>query len=277
MVIAMAALVAGPALAGAPAYAKDGHKDGPKDGQKDGQGKGYPIGQTVSFTGGSVLSVLVCRSEPSEDRLTIPAESRVMFVNRLGQNATLRVNGQALVQVGPNQAAPVVFHYGPVSVSMSFSCGAGVLEQFSSVSVSVTGAGPQAPHRSPTPPPTVPPTTVPAAGATPSAPAKARSGRSGHAALSPAQPSPGLSVTAATRSPAPAQSAAAVHVSTGAATGSGKPGNPVAVEPIVLASDAPRENVSVLLALIAAVCAVGVTIAVTRVIISKRTIRTRCA
>ncbi|MCW2643605.1 MAG: hypothetical protein JWP76_5911 [Dactylosporangium sp.] len=266
MVIVAAAFVAGPALGGAPAYAKDG------------QEKGYASGQTVSFTGGSVLSMLVCRSEPSEDRLTIPAESRVMFVNRLGQNATLRVNGQALVQVGPNQAAPVVFHYGPVSVSMSFSCGAGVLQQFSSVSVSVTGAGPQAPHRSPTPPPPVPSTTVPAAGATPSSTAKARSGSSGHAALSQARPSPGLSVTAATTSPAPAQSAAAVHPSTsGAPAGSGKPGNPVAVEPIVLASDAPRENLSVLLALIAAVCAVGVTIAVTRVIISKRTIRTRCA
>jgi hypothetical protein len=281
MVIVAAALVAGPALAAAPAYARDGHQEGPEMGHQD--------GQTVSFTGGSLLGMLVCRSEPSEGRLTIPAESRVMFVNRLGQNATLRVNGQALVQVGPNQAAPVVFHHGPVTVSMTFSCGAGVVTQFSSTSVSVTGAGRQAPPPGATPRPT---SSAPARPAY-SAPAKAHAGNSGRAALSPAQPSAGIPaqrsakvpVAATADSPAPDRSGAAADRSGanpstadpsrgGVSSGSGKGGNAVAVEPLVWASGTPRENASGLLALVAAVFAVCVTIAATRAIIVKRTIPT---
>jgi hypothetical protein len=60
-------------------------------------------------------------------------------------------------------------------------------------------------------------------------------------------------------------------------TGPGKGGNAVAVEPLVPASDVPRDSASSLLAIIAAVCAVGVTIVVIRAIISKRTIQTHYA
>jgi hypothetical protein len=65
--ITAALLAAGPSLAASPAYAADS--------------------QTVNFTGGSVLSVLVCKSAPSPPGLTVAAESRVLFVNRLGQTA----------------------------------------------------------------------------------------------------------------------------------------------------------------------------------------------
>ncbi|HEV7896976.1 MAG TPA: hypothetical protein VGP31_03935, partial [Planosporangium sp.] len=74
--------------------------------------------------------------------------------------------------------------------------------------------------------------------------------------------------------PAAARSAGATDpVAAGSPTGSGKGGNAVAVEPIVTASGTPRDSASGLLALLSAVCAIGVTIAVTRAIISKRIIQ----
>jgi hypothetical protein len=97
-----------------------------------------PSTPTVEFSGGSVLSLLVCKSEPSTGSVSVPAESRVNFVNRLGQGATLKVDGKAVSAVQPNQAVPVVFKKGPVNVAMTFSCGVGVVEQFKPVSVGVT-------------------------------------------------------------------------------------------------------------------------------------------
>jgi hypothetical protein len=272
-VIAAAALAATSGLDASPAYAGNGHGDSRQQMRQQGE----PDVRTVSFTGGSVLSMLVCKSEPSQIRLAVPAESRVMFVNRLGQNATLRVNGQAQVQVGPNQAAPVVFHFGPVSVSMTFPCGAGVVQQFSSATVSVTHVVPPVGSARPTSPGSAPrPTATAVAAATSTPRPTALSSRAGRAALSAARPSAGASAT--TDSPVVARSAAAVGTSpTGRPTDSGKEGNPVAVEPLVHAADLPRDSTARLLALIAAVCAVGVTIGVIRVIISKRTTQTRYA
>ncbi|GII22301.1 hypothetical protein [Planosporangium mesophilum] len=245
--IAAVAFAAGLSLGTAPAYAADS--------------------QTVNFTGGSVLSMLVCKSEPSVARLNVPRESRVMFVNRLGQAATLRINGQPAVEVGPNKAAPVVFHRGPVSVSMTFSCGAGIVQQFSAASVSVTGGGA---------PPTQKPTAKPSTpAASHSAPAKSRAGETGRAALSPVRPA-----TPSSDAVVPAGDGggpAAPDPAAGAATNSGKGGNAVALEPIVTASGTPRDSASGLLALVAAVCAIGVTIASIRAIISKRTTQTRYA
>lgn len=103
-----------------------------------------PSTPTVEFSGGSVLSLLVCKSEPSTGSVSVPAESRVNFVNRLGQGATLKVDGKSVSSVQPNQAVPVVFKKGPVNVAMTFSCGVGVVEQFKPVSVGVT-APPAAP------------------------------------------------------------------------------------------------------------------------------------
>jgi hypothetical protein len=247
--IAAAALAAGPALVAAPAYAADS--------------------QRVNFTGGSVLSMLVCKSEPSKARLTVPAESRVMFVNRLGLPATLRVDGRALVEVGPNQAAPMLFHYGPVSVSMTFSCGAGVVQQFSTATATATG-GAQASAHGATAPPTAGPTHSPSP--------RTRSGSVGRSALAPAQPSMERTATGAPGTGTGASpSAAAAIPSAGGSPAAGRGGNAVAVEPLVTASGTPVDTASGLLALLAAVCAVGVTIAVTRAIVSKRTIQARYA
>ncbi len=265
--VAAAAIGAGSTVGAAPAYAT--------------------AGQTVNFTGGSVLNVLVCKSEPSPTRLTVPAESRVMFVNRLGQTATLRVDGQAVSNVGANQAVPVVFHYGPVSVSMTFSCGASVAEKFSAATVAV-----QAPPR-----PAAPnvPNTRPAVGAANgaatairNAPGMSRaSAVGGRQAASSGQSAPGTTEASPTAGlvdpgavdlPSADPSAFAVDPITGeTATGAAAAGTAVAVEPLVPASGAPQDGASGLLALLAAVCAVGVTIAATRAIISRRTIQARLA
>ncbi|GAA1801375.1 hypothetical protein HC028_08245 [Planosporangium flavigriseum] len=278
-VLAAAALVAGPLLHSPAAYAENGGKERRNGSQVD--------GQTVSFTGGSVLSMLLCRSEPSERRLTVPAQSRVMFVNRLGQKATLRVNGKALVEVGPNQAAPLLFHYGPVSVSMTFACGTNVVEQFSATSISVTPARQPETPRIAAPQPAVSPTPS----ATPSAQVKAGTSRSGRGVLSPAQPSTGALATVTADSPTATRSRAGAVPST-AASSSGVPlaaglsaagggddsgkggGNAVVVEPLVLMSGTPRDTLSGVLALVAAVCVICVTIAVMRAIITKRTNQT---
>ena len=116
-VCAAGLLAVGPALVAGPAFA-----DTP----------------TVAFSGGSVVGMLVCRSQPSAGQVTIAPESRVLFVNRLGQPATLRVGAQVVAKVGANQAVPVVFHYGPVPVSMAVPCSVGVVEQFESVTVAVS-------------------------------------------------------------------------------------------------------------------------------------------
>jgi hypothetical protein len=256
--LATAAIGAGLTLGAAPAYAMGG--------------------QTVNFTGGSVLNVLVCKSEPSPAHVSVAAESRVMFVNRLGQSATLRVDGQAVATVGANQAVPVIFHYGPVSVSMTFSCGAGVVEKFSSASVSVAAAPRPAPNVAVSRP------TVGAVGGAParSAPGTNR-GTGGRAVTSSQGPEaagaagtdPAAEEGAPPADPSalpldPAAVGAGADVATGGSTA-------VAVEPLVPASGTSQENASGLLALLAAVCAVGVTIAATRAIISKRTIQARLA
>src|SRR2546423_8820656 len=101
-------------------------------------GPAYADAPTVTFSGGSVVGMLVCRSQPSAAQVAVAAETRVLFVNRLGQPATLRVGAQTVAKVGANQAVPVLFHYGPVPVSMAIPCSVGVVEQFESVTVGVS-------------------------------------------------------------------------------------------------------------------------------------------
>jgi len=266
--VAAAAIGAGSTVGAAPAHAT--------------------AGQTVNFTGGSVLNVLVCKSEPSPARLSVPAEARVMFVNRLGQTATLRVDGQAVSNVGANQAVPVVFHYGPVSVSMTFSCGASVAEKFSAATVAV-----QAPSRpaAPNVPNSRPAVGAPSGGGAATtihnAPGMSHAGAVGGRQAASGQNAPGTTGASPTAGPVDPgavdlpsadPSALAVDPITGeTATGAAAAGTAVAVEPLVPASGAPQDGASGLLALLAAVCAVGVTIAATRAIISRRTIQARLA
>ena len=239
--VAAALLAAAPALAASPAYAD---------------------GQSVEFTGGSVLSMLVCKSQPSVPRLTVSAEARVLFVNRLGQSATLRVGAQAVATVPANQAVPVMFHYGPVPVSMGLNCNVGVVEQFQSVVVNVvqpagsasgggTGSGATGTRRQ--------------AGA-----AGAERSTATHPADDAAAGAVDPQVAASGDA---AAGAAGAPPDQAAASGTGA----VVVEPLVAASGTPRVRASGMLALLATVCAIGVTVAAIRAIIAQRTTRTRFA
>jgi hypothetical protein len=246
-VLVAAALCTGPALAAGVAHAAPGNP-------------------SVEFTGGSVLNMLVCRSEPSAGKLTVPAESKVTFVNRLGQNATLRIDGRTVTSVGANQAVPVVFHYGPVNVSMSISCSAGVVEEFRSVTVQVT---PRAPAPAP---------AATTATSTPST-SRAVSGRSPAAATAGAVGAEATDPWAAPPAGLPASGVPSADPGTGEAApnaaGAAVPATDVG--DVVAASGEPVHGPSGLLAMIATVLAIGVGVAAVRTVLARRTYRARFA
>jgi hypothetical protein len=240
-------LAVGPTLAAGSAFAAPGN------------------GPAIEFTGGSVLGAVVCKSAPSTNRLSLPAETRVMFVNRLGEPGTLRIDGRNVAPVGSNQGVPVVFHSGPVSVSMAFPCNLGVVQQYESVSVAVApkGAGPASAGQTNASTPT-------GSGGT------ARSG-AGHASAGdqegtqtePANPDavePGASLPGGDGfAPPPAAAGSTNNL-------------PAAdVEHPVPVAGTPRNRASNLLALIAIIGVLGVTIAAIRAIVAQRTRRTRFA
>ena len=243
-------------------------------------------GPTVEFSGGSMLNLLVCKSSPSTGKVTVPADTRVTFVNRLGQTATLKVDGKSVSQIGANQAVPVVFHYGPADVSMTFSCGVGVVEEFKSVGVAVTPVAGTATKTAPTS----------TSGGSTAGGAKGTGGiaaRNGAAstAKSPHGGSAGTKTSGATGAAAndpaatgtnsegtepidpsllgPGASSAPLAGAAPSAPGDDQ----VYVEAAVPASGTPRNGPAGLLALIAAVCVVGVGIAAIRAIIAQRSTR----
>jgi hypothetical protein len=241
-------------------------------------------GPTVEFSGGSMLNLLVCKSSPSTAKVIVPADTRVTFVNRLGQTANLKVDGSSVAQIGANQAVPVVFHYGPADVSMTFNCGVGVVEEFKSVGITVTPSG----TGIKTPPP-------PVTGGAGSTGAKGTSGiaartggtpstRSTHGGGSGAKTS-GAGGTSPTDQAATSTNEGTETIDpsllgndpSGAAAAAGGPSAPgngqVYVEAAVPASGTPQNGPAGLLALIAAVCVVGVGIAAIRAIIAQRSTR----
>src|SRR5262245_29410940 len=78
------------------------------------------VGQVI-FSGGR--SLLGCSSRPDRDGMSVYPQSTVRFVNHLDAEATLHVSGANPIPVGANEAVPVTFMRGPVSVSMVPECG----------------------------------------------------------------------------------------------------------------------------------------------------------
>lgn len=216
---------------------------------------------TVEFSGGSVLNMLVCKSQPSTGRVVVPAESKVSFVNRLGQNATLRMAGKTVTSVGANQAVPVVFHHGPVEVSMTISCSAGVVEEFRTVTVGVTPKPAAQPAVAPTP-------TATGRTSTGSAASRGGSARASAGATATAtEPS-----TPAVDTWAPSEAAQSGAPLGDPATGAGGAAPGAAdVGDVVAASGEPVHGPSGLLAMIAAVLTVGVGVAAVRAVLARRT------
>ena len=99
-------------------------------------------GSQVTFRGGGLLGLgsLICMSEPSRGRLTVPAETTVNFVNYTGQQATLRVDGRDAGVVGPNQAVPVLFHRGAADVTMAATCWLNLDRAYRGITVEVSPA-----------------------------------------------------------------------------------------------------------------------------------------
>src|SRR3954451_12621737 len=81
-------------------------------------------GRQVVFTGGGVLG-LSCRSAPSVDALTVPADSTVKVVNRTGHSARLELGGASRGTVPDNGAADVVFRRGTTAVTLNPACALG--------------------------------------------------------------------------------------------------------------------------------------------------------
>jgi hypothetical protein len=243
-----------------------------------------PTTPTVEFSGGSVLSLLVCKSEPSAPDVSVPADSRVNFVNRLGQNAFLKVDGQSVATVQPNQQVPVVFKKGPVEVAMTFDCGVGVVQQFKPVAVGVTappaGAAPMGQSTPGAAKTTVPAGPAGAAGAAANNAMAGHAGASGRSSKAPhgqAGQDGTVDASAAAGDPGVEGDPALLDPSAAAAPAIGDPSTPVGdrvtVEQPVAASGPARNGPAGLLALVATVCAVGVGIAAIRAIIAQRASR----
>ena len=255
----------------------------------------YAGGPTVEFSGGSVLSLLVCKSTPSTGKVDVEQGGQIAFVNRLGQSASLKVNGNAVSQVPPNSQVSVHFtSSGPESVSMAFDCGVGVVQEFKAVDVTVNPAPDQAPmvprgagaavaggaggagtaattgsRRSATSAatPGKVPTTHPAA---PTRGATGPVGLNGSPAGSGTEPIDPALLGPSDLDP----SSGAAVADPGDVTGTG---SQVYVEAAVPASGTPKNGPAGLLALIATVCVVGVGMAAIRAIIAKRTVQTGLA
>lgn len=218
---------------------------------------------TVEFTGGSVLNMVVCRSEPSALTLTVPAETRITFVNRLGQPASLKIDGRTVSPVPPNQAVPVMFHYGPVRVSMPISCDVGVVEEFKSVTVAVT------PKAAPTPVATTGQAASGTGGGGPS-----------RITRSPAAAPPDAGMLPPDGFAPSANSSAAGVPGPFGGTNQGVPGASATAADVgdpVAASGEPVHAPSGLLAMVASVLVIGVGVAVLRSTFARRTTRSRFA
>jgi hypothetical protein len=224
----------------------------------------------VDFSGGGA-GVLACGSRPDTGEVTVTAESTIVFVNKLGQGATLRVNGQDSVRVGDSQSAELRFHRGPVEITMVPDCLLNLNRNFTPVSVNVlspsTGTAP---------------TVSPSQGGGSSTGNGSGSGTSSKAN--------GAGGTAGKRSPDSRgqQSPSGVPISPadggvsspGAGTvegpaASGEQG--LAAEPVATAQTSDGSGPNGLLALIATVCVVGVSAGAIRAIVAQRATRTGVA
>jgi hypothetical protein len=144
---AAAALVGAPLLAGSTASAESAG--------------------TVTFSGGCGLlgSGLGANSTPDAAQVSVPAGSGVRFANQLGQPATLRLDGDAAAEVPAGGTADVVFHNGPVSASMEVSCLLGTPAGTVTVEVSQVAAPPPQPGSGGSAAPPSPPSSGTSAGA----------------------------------------------------------------------------------------------------------------
>ncbi|MFI7545939.1 hypothetical protein [Actinoplanes sp. NPDC049599] len=92
-------------------------------------------GRQVVFAGGGVLG-LSCKSTPSVESMTVPADGRVLLVNRTGHGAQLRLNGEARGSLPDDGSTEVVFRRGTTAVTLDPTCA--ITDQATPVLVTAT-------------------------------------------------------------------------------------------------------------------------------------------
>ena len=219
-------------------------------------------GAQVEFDGGG-LGLLLCGSKPDRPAVTIKSESKVVFVNNLGQGATLQIDGENGGPISDGQAVEVQFHRGPVAIAMVPDCllNLGGNGSYEPVTVNVTASSPSTggttgsprvvkTRTSPTPKPSA--SAVPTASEDPSLDGPlfpTVPDASGIAAPAGDTLEPGSTVT-----------------------------TPEGPAISLTGTDTPRDKGPIgLLAIIATVCVVGVTVGAIRAIVSQRATRTEFA
>lgn len=96
-----------------------------------------PAGPQVTFSGGG-LGLLLCGSRPDIPQITVGAESKVRLTNGLGLAATLKIDGSVSATVANGETVEVQFHRGPVAIGMEPDCALNLNQDFEQLTVEVT-------------------------------------------------------------------------------------------------------------------------------------------
>jgi hypothetical protein len=240
----------------------------------------------VEFSGG--VDPLLCDSKPDRSSVTVKSESRLVFINNIGQGATLRIDGENGGPIADGQAVEVLFPRGPVAIAMVPDClpnlgGNGTYEPVT-IRVSATrpsssgsSGGKSAVKTWPTPGPS-PAAAPPADGPTTVAdgPVFSLEPDAGTGAVNPvADPAAGPAA-----GPAPSADSA-MDPAAGPAESADptiSPGGLLAGTSMNPGSDTPIDKGPIgLLTIIATVCVVGVSVGALRAIVSQHTSRVEVA
>lgn len=235
----------------------------------------------VDFSGGG-LGLLACDSKPSDGDVTVNAESTVVFANRLGQGATLRIDGKDASRVEKGGTSEVLFHRGTVRVEMVPDCMLNLNRTFDAVSVAVL------PPNDPTDPAS-PPDSSGGSSSGGSSAGGSSGGQGSQGGTSDQAndggtngnkaPEGGASASPSSTASAPADGGVsppdAGNVEGPGTTSGDEQG--LAAEPISSVGTSGEGGPNGLLAIIAAVCVVGVMAGAIRAIVAQRATRTSVA
>lgn len=252
----------------------------------------------VTFSGDGLLGV-ACGAKPNSASVTVPAESTLRVVNNTGRKAKLLLDGATRGEVASGATADVLFHRGPVELALKPDC---MLADEKSVRVEVLAAPPPPATNNDTPAnPAIVPfgngggntaggADNPAAtgGDDQQAPAGATGDNANPApgaspgAVDPANPAGDDANPANPADPANPDAAALSADSFGDPSGGGSLDGATTVagaaaEPLASVDPVSDSGPTGLLALIATVCAVGVSAGAIRAIVAQRASRTRAA
>jgi hypothetical protein len=228
-------------------------------------GPAFAAPPRIEFSGPGA-GLLSCGSRPSDRDLTVPAESTVIFVNKLRDDATLRINGREAAPVPQGGSTEVLFHRGPVRVDMVPDCGLSLATDIEAVSVTVVAPGSSA---------SGPSSSGPARSGKSPAGASAQSSRASRPAGAYRSASPGGSVSASAGGVAAA--GGGISPAPGAGEGSAAGDSEGVAEPVSTAAASSKDGPNGLLTIIAVVCIVGVSAGAIRAIAAQRATRTSVA